>query len=107
MTLNQVARGYAQNWRPWVAIVSKELGVSPSTTLKAYFHEDTEELPALDLPLSAVDPSIDPPAMVIPAQFPVGLLESSVVVPPLVEEPTISPVHEGRVARVRHLLRRN
>jgi len=33
MTLQQVARKYAGNWRPWVKIVSRELGVTPSTTL--------------------------------------------------------------------------
>ena len=37
MTLNEVARVYAENWRPWVRIVSTELGVSPTTTLRAYF----------------------------------------------------------------------
>ena len=33
MTLTQVAKRYAGNWRPWVKIVSRELGVTPSTTL--------------------------------------------------------------------------
>jgi len=38
LTLNQVARRYAENWRPWVKVVSKELGVPPNTTLRAYFN---------------------------------------------------------------------
>jgi len=47
MTLSQVAREYAQNWRPWVKIVSNELGVPPSITLRAYFREDAVEPPAI------------------------------------------------------------
>jgi len=64
MTLAQVARVYAENWRPWVKIVSRELGVPPTTTLRAYFDIG----PALTAvryvrPLPQNDPSPMPPAV--------------------------------------------
>lgn len=34
MTLEDMAKQYAENWRPWATIVSRELGVSPATTLR-------------------------------------------------------------------------
>ena len=37
MTLTQIARKYATRWRPWLAIVSRELNVSPQMTLRQYF----------------------------------------------------------------------
>ena len=55
MTLAQVARMYAGNWRPWVKIVSTELGVPPNTTLATYFHEDVVEPPALVFPAPKLD----------------------------------------------------
>jgi hypothetical protein len=107
MTLNQVARIYAENWRPWVKIVSRELGVPPSTTLRAYFR--TDGTPAVSFrPLPSVDPTPMPPAVYLAAKLrplPVAeatppppvvsfasprttldaVLDMPVVVPPLVE----------------------
>jgi hypothetical protein len=37
MTVAQIGKHYAANWRPWVKIVTRELGVSPDITLAAYF----------------------------------------------------------------------
>lgn len=54
MTFNQVARRYAQNWRPWVNAVSRELGVRPTTTLQAYFNMDSS-------PKANVKPVVKPP----------------------------------------------
>jgi len=90
MTLNQVARLYAENWRPWVKIVSKDLGVPPTTTLRAYFH--TDAVPAtvsLNFrPLSAPSPRTLPPAVSIPESRGVldAVLDLPVDVPPLVED---------------------
>jgi len=108
MTLNQVARRYAQNWRPWVRIVSKELGVPPTTTLRAYFHNGAEPLAVSFRPLSAANPAPPPPVpsavsfRPLPAANPTPLppvvsfpeprsvldavLDIPVNVPPLVEE---------------------
>lgn len=36
MTLNQVSRRYAANWRNWARYVGHVLGVPPSTTLRDY-----------------------------------------------------------------------
>jgi len=89
MTLNQVARRYAQNWRPWVKVVSRELGVPPTTTLRAYFHSDAVPPPALSFrPLSAANPKPLPPAVSFPESHRVldAVLDIPVHVPPLVEE---------------------
>jgi hypothetical protein len=43
MTFAQVAKRYAGNWRPWVKIVTKELGVTPNTTLGTYLLPQVEE----------------------------------------------------------------
>ena len=59
LTLNQVARRYAENWRPWVKVVSKELGVPPNTTLRAYFNMDIAPVKANVRPV--VKPVIKPP----------------------------------------------
>lgn len=108
MTLNQVARVYAENWRPWVKIVSQELGVPPTTTLRAYFHADLmpaavrfRPLPAADptpmppavymaaklRPLPAVEPTVPPPAVSFASPHGVldAVLDIPVDVPPLVE----------------------
>lgn len=47
MTLAQVARVYAGNWRPWVKIVSTELGVSPSTRLRDLLLSSEPEPPTV------------------------------------------------------------
>jgi hypothetical protein len=52
MTLAQMARRYAARWRPWAAIVSRELGVSPQTTLRAYFTPAEVKLPEVPLTTS-------------------------------------------------------
>ena len=49
MTLEQVARMYAARWRPWVVIVSRELGVSPQVTLRQYFAPDEVRIPEVPL----------------------------------------------------------
>ncbi len=81
MTLNQVARVYAENWRPWVSAVSKELGVPPTTTLRAYFHTGAVLSAASYRPLPAAKPTPPPPA-------PPVLLEVSLSYRPL---PAASP----------------
>jgi hypothetical protein len=108
MTLNQVARVYAQNWRPWVKAVSKELGVPPTTTLWAYFHSGAvpsavssrplsaakptppppEPLAVSFRPLPAAKPTLLPPVVSVPASRSVldAVLDIPVDVPPLVEE---------------------
>ena len=36
-TFEQAAREYAENWQPWLANVTRELGVKPTDTLGEYF----------------------------------------------------------------------
>ena len=112
MTLNQVARRYAENWRPWVKIVSRELGVPPSTTLRAYFYADSTSMRGggrrpfigpsftpreapLEVsfrPLPATRPAADPiplpPAVTVPESQSAldAMLDVPVHVPPLVED---------------------
>ena len=108
MTLNQVARVYAENWRPWVKAVSRELGVPPTTTLRAYFDSGAVLSAVSYRPLSAAKPTPPPPEPVVlsfrplPAANPVllppvvsfaqprgvldAVLDIPVVVPPLAEE---------------------
>ena len=89
LTLNQVARRYAENWRPWVRVVSRELGVPPNTTLRAYFHTDFVPAPALSFrPLPAANPKPVPPAVAFRESRRVleAVLNVPVRVPPLVEE---------------------
>jgi len=81
MTLNQVARVYAENWRPWVKAVSRELGVPPTTTLRAYFHTGAVLSATSYRPAPAAKPAPPPPA-------PPVLLEVSLSYRPL---PTASP----------------
>jgi hypothetical protein len=45
MTLVQVARMYAGNWRPWLKIVSTELGVPPTTRVCDLLAPDPEPEP--------------------------------------------------------------
>ncbi len=88
MTFNQVARRYAQDWRPWVKIVSTELGVRPNTTLRAYFHTD-EVPPQLSFrPLPEPTPAPLPPVVTVPESRSAldAMLDVPVHVPPLVEE---------------------
>jgi hypothetical protein len=88
MTFNQVARRYAENWRPWVRIVSSELGVRPTTTLRAYFHHDVAPLRVSFRPLPAVNPAPLPPAVRFRESRYVldAVLDIPVDVPPLVED---------------------
>ncbi len=88
MTLNQVGRRYAENWRPWVKIVSTELGVTPNTSLRAYFHNAAVPLAVSFRPLPAANPRPLPPAVSFPESRGVldALLDIPVDVPPLVEE---------------------
>lgn len=107
MTLKQVARRYAENWRPWVRIVSRELGVAPTTTLRAYFYggpapsqhhkvavaSNVHTRPApvavsfRPLP-SAASPTPVPPAVRFPESHSAleAVLYIPVEVPPLVED---------------------
>ncbi len=127
MTLSQVARVYAENWRPWVKAVCTELGVPPTTTLRAYFHTGAvlsavsyRPLPAAKptppppvpvevslsfRPLPAANPTLPPPAVTFdePRGVLSAVLDIPVHVPPLVEEG--APQH-GKLRAVSALLRR-
>jgi len=81
MTLNQVARVYAENWRPWVKAVSRELGVPPTTTLRAYFRTGAVLSAVSYRPVPAAKPTPPPPV-------PPVLLEVSLSYRPL---PAASP----------------
>jgi len=105
LTFNQVARRYAQNWRPWVKVVSRELGVRPTTTLQAYFNMNSSPAkanawPVVKPPVEAAlppeplsfrplaDPKPAPPAVSFPESRRAldAVLDVPVHVPPLVEE---------------------
>jgi len=92
MTLNQVARVYAENWRPWVRVVSRELGVPPNTTLVAYLRTDAPPPPAAlsfrPLSDSTSSPEPLPPAVRVPESPHVldAVLQTRVDVPPLVQD---------------------
>lgn len=88
MTFNQVARRYAENWRPWVKIVSRELGVPPTTTLRAYFYMDDPPAGLTFRPLPTANPTPLPPAFTVSESrsLVAATLEVPVRVPPLVEE---------------------
>ena len=129
MTLSQVARIYAEDWRPWVKAVCSELGVPPTTTLRAYFHTGAVLSTVSYRPLAAPKPAPLPPPPVpvevsmsfrplpaaSPAPLPPGVsfaaprgvleavLDIPVHVPPLVEEDV--PQH-GKLRAVTALLRR-
>ncbi len=100
MTFNQIARRYAQNWRPWVRIVSRELGVPPNTTLRAYFHADEVPVELSFRPLPAPNPAPLAPALSVaePRSTLNAVLDIPVRVPPLVEE----DVPQGRKWRLFH-----
>jgi hypothetical protein len=59
MTIAQVARKYAGNWRPWVKIVTRELDITPTTRLRellfVYDEPPTIEVPAASVPLLETD----------------------------------------------------
>ncbi|MFZ3212018.1 MAG: hypothetical protein WA188_10925 [Terriglobales bacterium] len=127
MTLSQVARVYAEDWRPWVKAVCTELGVPPTTTLRSYFHTGAVlstvsyrtvsaarptppppvpvEVSMSFRPLPAAKPTLPPPAVSFAA--PRGVLEAvldvPVHVPPLVEGDV--PQH-SKLRSVTALLRR-
>ncbi len=89
MTLNQVARVYAKNWRPWVKIVSAELGVPATTTLRDYFH--TGLVPSAVsfrlLPAPTSDAGSAPVASFPESQSVLdAIVDVPVDVPPLMEE---------------------
>jgi hypothetical protein len=110
LTLKQVARRYAENWRPWVKVVSSDLGVSPNTTLRAYFNMNDPTVkapvkPAVKPPIeaaltpeplsfrplaaAAANPKpLPPPAVSFPESRRTldAVLDFPVRVPPLVEE---------------------
>lgn len=65
MTLAQVAKTYAGRWRPWVAIVSKELGVPPTATIGELLAPDDV-----------------PPPLALPADAGLGQLKALVSAPP-------------------------
>lgn len=58
MTITKVAKVYATGWRVWSKNVSKELGVEPNTTLRAYFADD--EPPSLDIPATEISLLFEP-----------------------------------------------
>ena len=45
MTLEQMARRYAKNWRNWSRYVARMLGVSPKVTLRDYLCEGDVDVP--------------------------------------------------------------
>ena len=61
MTIVQVAKRYAQNWKPWVKIVTHELNVNPNITLKKLL---TSDEPEIFLPLTAFN--LPPPTLMLP-----------------------------------------
>ena len=92
MTFSEVAHIYAEDWHPWVRAVSHELGVSPSTTLRAYFHaSDGHSAARMTLnfrPLPAVNPTPVPPA-INSSEWPsvlYAMMDMPVRIPPLVED---------------------
>jgi len=87
MTFQQVAKVYAGNWRPWVKIVSKELGVTPETRLSTYFRNEDVPAPTVYVPADSrvltgilhVEPFVPAPVLDLPA--PEGLEEVLFVQP--------------------------
>lgn len=66
MTIAQVAKRYAGNWRPWVKIVSRELGVEPNTKLCDLLLEKEVDAPPT-VPMTSVATIILPaPTPVLP-----------------------------------------
>jgi hypothetical protein len=85
MTLAEVARIYAENWRPWVRIVSTELGVPSTTTLRAYFRDGAGPAPlAVSFhPQPAANPAPLPPVL----SFRPLCVASAAPLPPVVSLP--------------------
>jgi hypothetical protein len=48
MTITQVAKRYATNWRVWAKNVSNRLDVPPTTTLRAYFTPEEPVAPSME-----------------------------------------------------------
>ena len=62
MTVTQVARKYAGNWRPWVKIVTRELDITPTTRLRDLLFAHEQEPPVIavftpSLPLPVFEPT--------------------------------------------------
>jgi hypothetical protein len=55
MTIVSVAKLYATKWRTWSKNVAKNLGVSPTTTLREYFMQDDDVQP----PVVQIEASLD------------------------------------------------
>jgi len=69
MTITQVAKHYAANWRPWAKTVAKELGVGSNTTLAAYFAPEPEpEPPVVPMTVASIDLPLASPALPVLAQ---------------------------------------
>jgi hypothetical protein len=95
MTLSQMARVYAENWRPWVRIVAGELAVPTTMTLREYFALGV--VPAVTdvpvpgkfrtLPVAAAKLApVTSPTVTFPRQDELAdVLRIPVLVPPLVE----------------------
>jgi len=58
MTIKSVAKLYATKWRTWSKNVSHNLGVEPSTTLKAYFTPEEPVAPQIGFVATNLDPAI-------------------------------------------------
>jgi hypothetical protein len=71
MTLAQVSRVYAGNWRPWLRTVARELNVEPTVRLRDLLLLDEIEAPQIEMALEA------PPFN----------LELSQPAPPVLEQP--------------------
>ncbi len=59
MTINQVSKTYAGDYR-WAKIVAKRLGVTPTTTLRAYFTQEPMP-PSIDMSMGTLNlPDLTP-----------------------------------------------
>ena len=47
MTLTQVARKYAGNWRPWLKTVAREMNAAPTTKLRELLYVSEPEVPQM------------------------------------------------------------
>ena len=66
MTISKVAKLYATKWRVWAKNVSHNLGVEPSTTLRAYFKPTDVPAPAVTF-----DAKLDPAIFNMPTTLPI------------------------------------
>jgi len=62
MTLMQVSRIYAGNWRPWLKIVTKELNVEPSIKLRDLLYSTEPEPPVIIFAVEMPQPIFIPVA---------------------------------------------